>query len=121
MSCAGRECGSIVNSTNLLVNTTGVGDCTAVAVKCPVGGQRLANMVGVYTCHDGVWNPFRPRSCLGLYRERNCADTVGTVLVPWADHFQNAKIQIYFSNEIYGSNFFKQHSETVMILKLAEC
>jgi len=22
------------------------------------------------------------------YKERNCADTTGTVLVPWAGHFQ---------------------------------
>jgi len=27
----------------------------------------------------------------------------------------NAKIIIYFSNKIYGSNFIKQHSETVMV------
>jgi len=26
----------------------------------------------------------------------------------------NAKIQIYFSNKIYGINFIKQHPETVM-------
>jgi len=27
----------------------------------------------------------------------------------------NAKILTYFSNKIYGSNFSKQHSETVMV------
>ena len=27
----------------------------------------------------------------------------------------NAEILIYFSNEIYGSNSIKQHSETVMV------
>jgi len=27
----------------------------------------------------------------------------------------NAKILIYFSNKIYGSNFSKEHSETVMV------
>ena len=27
----------------------------------------------------------------------------------------NAKISIYFSNKIYGSNFIKQHVETVMV------
>ena len=27
----------------------------------------------------------------------------------------SAKIQIYFSNKIYGSNFVKQHSETVTV------
>ena len=35
----------------------------------------------------------------------------------------NAKILIYFSNKIYGSNFIKQHSETVMVwnLQSADC
>ena len=27
----------------------------------------------------------------------------------------NAKILVYFSNKIYGSNFIKRHSETVMV------
>ena len=27
----------------------------------------------------------------------------------------NAKVLTYFSNKIYGSNFSKQHSETVMV------
>jgi len=27
----------------------------------------------------------------------------------------NAKILIYFSKKIYGSNFIKQHSETVVV------
>ena len=27
----------------------------------------------------------------------------------------DAKIKIYFSNKMYGSNFIKQHSETVMV------
>ena len=45
------------------------------------------------------------------YRERRCADTIGTVPVPWVGHFLN----IYFSNKLYGSNFIKQHSETVMV------
>ena len=35
----------------------------------------------------------------------------------------NAKILIYFSNKIYGRNFIKQHSETVMVLNYqnADC
>ena len=46
--------------------------------------------------------------------KRKCADTIGTVPVPWADHFQiNGKMLMYFSNKIYGSNFIKRHSETV--------
>jgi len=46
------------------------------------------------------------------YEEGKCADTAGTVPVPWTG---NAKILIHFSNKIYGSNFIKQHSETVMV------
>ena len=35
----------------------------------------------------------------------------------------NAKISIYFLNKIYGNNFIKQHSETVMVLNYqnADC
>ena len=47
--------------------------------------------------------------------ERNCADTIGTVLVPSAGHFQCQYINIFFSNKIYESNFIKQHPETVMV------
>ena len=46
------------------------------------------------------------------YRERQCADTIGTVLVPWAGQFQCWN---YFSYKIYGSSFIKQHSETIMV------
>jgi len=53
----------------------------------------------------------RQRQC---HRERKCADTVGTVLVPSVLAISSAKIDI-FSNKIYGSNFIKQHSETVMV------
>ena len=49
------------------------------------------------------------------YMERKCADTIGTVPVPWAGHSINAKIFMYFSNKIYGTDFIKQHSETVMV------
>ena len=47
-------------------------------------------------------------------RERKYADTIGTVRFPGLAIF-TAKILIYFSNKIYGSNFIKQHSETVMV------
>jgi len=67
MSCAGNDCSSISNTTNLLLNTTMTSDCTSVAVECPLAGQRLANMVSVYTCSNGVWIPIPPRSCIGLY------------------------------------------------------
>jgi len=36
------------------------------------------------------------------------------VPVPWTGDF-NAKILMYISNKIYGSNFVKQHSETVIV------
>jgi len=39
---------------------------------------------------------------------QQCANTNGTVQAIF-----NAKILIYFSNKIYGSNFVEQHSETV--------
>ena len=36
--------------------------------------------------------------------------------------FSDAKIKLYFSNTIYGSNFIKQHSKTVVVgLKLPKC
>ena len=46
-----------------------------------------------------------------LYGERKCADTIGTVLVLAAGHFQMLK----FSNEIYESTFTEKQSETVMV------
>jgi len=49
------------------------------------------------------------------YRERKNVDTVGTVLVPWAGHFQCYNMNIFFSDKIHGSNFIKQHSETAMV------
>jgi len=49
-----------------------------------------------------------------LHGEWECADTIGTVLVPWAGHYQCQNINI-FSSKIYGSNFIKQHSETVRV------
>jgi len=59
---------------------------------------------------------------IGQYTERKFADTIGTVLIRWAGHFQcwNINIYIFFSNKIYGSNFIKQHSETYG-LKLSKC
>jgi len=51
---------------------------------------------------------------LVCYSERKCADTVGTVPVPWADHFQCWNFNI-FSNKKHGNNFIKQHSETRMV------
>jgi len=54
--------------------------------------------------------------------ERKCADTIGTVPVPLVGHFQYENIKI-FSDKIYRSSFFKQHSETVMVLNYqnADC
>jgi len=51
-----------------------------------------------------------------IYRKRKCADTVDTVPVPWAGWpFSNAKILICYCRKIDGSNFIKQHSETVTV------
>jgi len=47
-----------------------------------------------------------------VYSEGKCADTIGTVPDPWVA-ISNDEIKIYFSNKIHGSNFIKQHSETV--------
>ena len=58
------------------------------------------------------------RGCIasrGNNRERKCANTIGTVWIPWAGHLKCYNINIYFSNKIYGSNFIKQHSETVRV------
>jgi len=42
-----------------------------------------------------------------ISRERKCADTTDTVLVPWAGHFQFWSINI-FSNKILACNFIRQ-------------
>ena len=49
------------------------------------------------------------------HTKRNCADTTGTVPVPRAGQFQCKNTNIYFSDEIHGSNCIKQHPETVMV------
>jgi len=49
-----------------------------------------------------------------LNRERKCADTINTVPI-LGSTISNAKILMYFSNAIYGSNFMKQHSQAVMV------
>ena len=40
----------------------------------------------------------RSRAYRDYSRERKCADTIGTVLIPWADHFRcyNININIFF-------------------------
>ena len=66
------------------------------------------NVVGSVRCNDGLSIPVR-------YRERKCADTVGTVLVPcmgWP--FPVLK---YFPNKMCGGNFIKQHSEFRKLLR----
>jgi len=50
---------------------------------------------------------------IGVNKERKCADTIGTLPVPRGLAISNAKI--YFSNKMYGSNFIKQHSESVPV------
>ena len=50
-------------------------------------------------------------------KEQNCVDTIGTVLVPWSGRFlfPMLKYKYIFFEKIYGSNFIKQHSETVIV------
>ena len=49
-----------------------------------------------------------------LYSERKCANQLAQCRFPGLA-LSNAKIQIHFSNKIYGSSFVKQHSKTVMV------
>jgi len=52
---------------------------------------------------------------VSVKRQRRVADReLKTVLVSWLA-ISNDKILVYFSKKIYGSNFIKQHSETVMV------
>ena len=43
-------------------------------------------MVTIQNCQEMLSRT--QKYVLKLCRERNCADTIGTVLVPWASHFQ---------------------------------
>ena len=65
--------------------------------------------------HNKHHRQSRPRP---LHRERKCADTIGTVLVPSAARlfqWRNINIGVYVSNKIHGSSFINQHSETVVV------
>jgi len=55
-----------------------------------------------------------------IYRERKCADTIGTVSVPWADRFQCKNINIFFSNKIYGSNFFSNGTRKLLWFEITK-
>jgi len=76
----------------------------------------------VWRCMRAMRHDVAHRSASHLHRPRRrqyisiaatCVDTVGTVPVLWAGHFQCYNINM--SNKIYGSSFVKQHSETVMV------
>jgi len=62
------------------------------------------------------------------YRERKCADTTGTVLVPWTGHFQCEKCKyIFFSHikhtEAISSNITCKllwHEITKMLIAVQE-
>ena len=50
------------------------------------------------TVHLTSINPRSRAVCFPVslsHRERNCADTIGTVPVPWAGHFQCQNINIF--------------------------
>ena len=50
------------------------------------------------------------------YRERKCADTIGTLLVPWAGRFQCYNVNLFFKQDrLHESNCIKQYSETVTV------
>ena len=61
----------------------------------------------------------RPNS----HRERKCADTTGTVLVPWAGHFQceNIYIYIYIFQVKYTEAIYRTALGNCYGLKLAKC
>ena len=79
----------------------------------PLVGLNTESNFGCRCCFDvvvivnciSVTRRLRARACLlalyvtvrlHRYTERNCADTIGTVLVPWAGHFQRQNINIFF-------------------------
>ena len=48
-----------------------------------------------------VWTVLNSRCCQAIGNEkRKCADTIGTVLVLWAGHFQWQNKNIFFSNKL---------------------
>ena len=53
-------------------------------------------------------------------RERKCADTIGTVLVPWAGHFQCHNINIFLEWNI-RKRFYRNALGNCYGLKLAKC
>ena len=83
-----------------------------IAVSC-----RCDNVRRVFCRRTPTCSARKSRQSLFEYKERKCADTIGTVLPCWFPGLaiSNAIIQIFFSNKIYGNNFIKQHSETVMV------
>jgi len=64
--------------------------------------------------------PIVPALVILSHRERKCADTIGTVPVPGAGHFQCWNINI-FSNKTYGSHFIKTAIGNRYGLKLPKC
>ena len=74
------------------------------------------------------WTPvceLQPKSTLWLVTLTRVTSREGTIVCRynwhsagsrgWSFPNSNAKIKIYFSNKKYGSNFIKQHSQTVMV------
>jgi len=77
---------------------------TAPYCECPVLNRR--RFTGFRECDTSGWQENE--------RELKCADTIGTVLVP----FPGLKYK-YIPNKTYESNFIKQHSETVIMIYYA--
>jgi len=57
--------------------------------------------------------------CIG-YRERKCVDTIGTVPVPWAGHFQCKNVNIFFKWNI-RKQFYQTALGNCYGLKLPKC
>jgi len=68
--------------------------------------QPLTAVTGGSDCQHGV-------SYHGNHGKRESADTILAQFPGLA--ISNAEILIHFSNKIHGSNFIKQHSETVTV------
>jgi len=54
-------------------------------------------------------------------RELKCADTIGTVLVSWAGHFECQNINIFFSKKCIRKQFYQTALVNCYGLKLAKC
>ena len=57
--------------------------------------------------------------CLQQNRERKCAETIGTVLVPWAGHFQRQNTNMFLQQNI-RKQFLSNSTRKLMSFKITE-